>query len=76
MNDLLQCNQAEAKILSYKLDKIKKHIEKRMETVDAIAKNELQAILMIISQYEIVPADWSLKDPLVIIPDEVKDDVQ
>lgn len=76
MNDLLQYNQAEATILSYKLDKIRKHIEKRMETVDAITKNELQAILMIISQYEVVPAGWSLKDPLVIIPDEVKDDVQ
>ena len=69
MNNSIVELQAEVKILSYKLDKIRAHINNRLEIVDPITKNELQAILGFISLYEIVPSDWEISEPLVNIPE-------
>lgn len=69
MNILQQC-QAESVILSYKLDKIRNYIESRIKIVDPIAKNELSVILNMISEFETVPAGWSLETPLVPLNEE------
>ena len=60
---------AEIKVLEYKLDKIRKHISKRLNEVDPIMKAELASILDLISFYECVPADWKLDQPLVKLPE-------
>lgn len=67
---------AEAKVLYYKLDRIRNHIESRIDSgIDAITSAELVYILDMISAYETVPAEWELEKPLVPInniPKEVK----
>ncbi len=68
MTDSLIQAVSETKILSYKLDKIRNYILNRLEVVDPIAKNELKVILNFISNYEHVPADWTLINPLVNMP--------
>lgn len=69
MNNSIVQLSAETKILSYKLDKIRKYILNRLEIVDPITKNELKVILNFISNYEKVPVDWNLEQPLVDIPE-------
>lgn len=56
---------AELKVLEYKLDKIRLFINARKNIVDPIVRGELENILLLISKYEIVPADWKLETPLV-----------
>nr|DAW34215.1 MAG TPA: hypothetical protein [Caudoviricetes sp.] len=56
---------AELKVLEYKLDKIRLFINTRKNIVDPIVRGELENILLLISKYEIVPADWKLETPLV-----------
>ena len=63
--NVLQQNQAESIILSYKLDKIRNYIESRIKIVDPIVKNELLVITKMIAEYECVPAGWTLETPLV-----------
>lgn len=67
MNNVLMQQQAEVKILEYKLDRIRKHLNNRINIVDPVTKAELSAILGIICEYEIVPAGWNLETPLVPI---------
>lgn len=64
---------AENKILSYKLDNIRRYIENRMPNADTITKNEFKIILKMISKYEYVGPDWALEKPLVEIPTETED---
>ncbi len=56
---------AELKVLEYKLDKIRLFINTRKNIVDPIVRGELENILLLISKYEIVPANWKLETPLV-----------
>ncbi len=56
---------AELKVLEYKLDKIRLFINTRKNIVDPIVRGELENILLLISKYETVPADWKLETPLV-----------
>lgn len=67
MSEILQQAQAESIILSYKLDKIRKHINNRLINADPIVKNELLMIQSLISQYETVPSNWKLETPIVEI---------
>ena len=76
MGDLLQQSQAEATILSYKLDKIRNYIESRINNVDTITRNELSAIMNMISKYEIVESNWVLKKPLVELNDLEKENLE
>lgn len=64
---------AENKILSYKLDNIRRYIENRILNADAITKNEFKIILKMISKYEHVGPEWTLEKPLVEIPIETED---
>lgn len=66
MNDVLMQSQAETTVLEFKLDKIRTRLEERIKIADPITKAELQYILTMISEYEIVPAGWTLKKPFVI----------
>jgi len=70
MNDNLQYVIADNKILLYKLNKIRNHIESRSKIVDVVTKNELAVILDMISQFEVVPNDWTLDKPLVVKEEE------
>lgn len=70
MNDVLRQSQAESIILSYKLDKIRKHTNQRLSIVEPVTANELKTILNLISTFENVPANWSLEEPFVNIPAE------
>lgn len=65
MNDLLMQSQAETKVLEFKLDKIRTRLEERIKIADSITKAELQYILAMISEYETVPAGWTLEKPFV-----------
>lgn len=66
MNDVLMQSQAETTVLEFKLDKIRTRLEERIKIADPITKAELQYILTMISEYEIVPAGWTLEKPFVI----------
>lgn len=70
MSDLLNTSIAESKILSYKLDKIRNHINSRIPYVDPVVKTELNVILDIIKAYEFVPQNWELTKPLVEIKEK------
>lgn len=70
MSEILQQAQAESIILSYKLDKIRKHINNRLINADPIVKNELLMIQSLISQYETVPSNWKLETSIVEIPNK------
>ena len=70
MNNNLQYMIADNKILLYKLNKIRNHIESRSKIVDVVTKNELAVILDMISQFEVVPNDWTLDKPLVVKEEE------
>lgn len=70
MNDILMQSQAEATVLEFKLDRIRKRIEDRIGIVDPITKVELQVLLSMIAEYETIPAGWSLERPLVPANDE------
>ena len=70
MNNNLQYVIADNKILLYKLNKIRNHIESRSKIVDVVTKNELAVILDMISQFEVVPNDWTLDKPLVVKEEE------
>lgn len=56
---------AQVKILEFKLDSIRKYAKSRSNIVDPITKVELENILALISKFETIPHDWTLKDPLV-----------
>ena len=56
---------AQVQVLTFKLDCIRQHIERRMSVVDAVTQSELQYILDMIQRYEHVPASWSLDRPIV-----------
>lgn len=56
---------AQIKVLEYKLDAIREHIERRLSVVEGETNAELTYILGMISRYESVPASWSLQKPLV-----------
>lgn len=64
---------AELKVLEYKLDKIRLFINTRKNIVDPIVRGELENILLLISKYEIVPADWILETPLVTNLEDMED---
>lgn len=59
-NGIIQ-TKAELKILEYKLDSILKHINKRINIVDNITKNELLMIKNLITKYDEVPSNWQLE---------------
>ena len=62
---------AEVKVLEYKLDRIRTHINTRLSTTDdPIVENELKMILNLISNFETVPAGWKLSTPLVDVKKE------
>ena len=65
MNDVLMQSQAETTVLEFKLDKIRTRLEERIKIADPITKAELQYILTMISEYETVPASWTLEKPFV-----------
>ena len=56
---------SEVRVLTYKLDKIRTHIQNRLDVVDDITKSELEFILNLISKFEVVPADYELLSPIV-----------
>ena len=56
---------SEVRVLTYKLDKIRNHIQNRLEVVDDITKCELEFILNMISEFEVVPASYDLLSPIV-----------
>jgi len=56
---------ADNSVLSYKLDAIRSHIRKRLETVNGSAVGELNFILNIIERWETMPAGWKLTEPFV-----------
>ena len=58
-------SNAKTLVLLYKLDKIRNHIESRIEVVDPITKSELQFILNMIHKFEVVPENYKLTKPLV-----------
>ena len=70
MNDLLMQNQAEVKVLEFKLNRIRQRIEERLPIADPISKAELRYILHMISEFETVPAGWNLEKPFVIKEDD------
>ena len=57
--------RAECTILTFKLSKIRDHIERRLSVVEADVQAELNYILSMIGEYEHVPANWQLNRPLV-----------
>lgn len=68
---MIQQVMAEVKVLEFKLDSIRKHIDNRLKIVDPIVANELKTILALISKYEdSIPVGWSLDKPLVDIKAE------
>lgn len=68
---MIQQVMAEVKVLEFKLDSIRKHIENRLKIVDPIVANELKTILALISKYEdSIPVGWTLDKPLVEIKTE------
>lgn len=68
---MIQQVMAEVKVLEFKLDSIRKHIDNRLKIVDPIVANELKTILALISKYEdSIPVGWSLDKPLVDIKSE------
>ena len=66
MNDVLMQSQAETTVLEFKLNRIRTRLEERIKIADPITKAELQYILTMISEYETVPAGWTLEKPFVI----------
>ena len=63
-NGVIQ-TKAELKILEYKLDSILKHINKRIDIIDNITKNELLMIKNMIIKYDEIPSNWELKENFV-----------
>lgn len=63
---------AEAVVLSYKLDRIRSHIERRLSVVDDITSSELKYVLKMISDFETVPAEWQLQKPFVVKEEDKK----
>ena len=63
-NGVIQ-TKAELKILEYKLDSILKHINKRIDIVDNITKNELLMIKNMIIKYDEIPSNSELKENFV-----------
>ena len=66
MNDVLMQSQAETTVLEFKLNRIRTRLEERIKIADPITKAELQYILTMISEYETVPAGWTLEKPFII----------
>lgn len=68
-NDLVDSavpeNSAKTLVLLYKLDKIRNHIENRLEVVDPLTRSELEFILNMIHKFEEVPENFKTSKPLV-----------
>lgn len=58
---------AEATVLYHKLDRIRSHIRTRLEVVDPVTAAELNYILNMIEEWEYVPSNWTLSEPIVPI---------
>ena len=56
---------ANLRVLEFKLQRIKDHLEARLQVADGVTAVELKRILQMISEFEIVPAGWQLSKPLV-----------
>lgn len=67
-DSLIQAN-AKTKILEYKIDKIRTYILNKIDYVEPITKCEFKILLNKINEYELVPDNWELTNPLVEIPD-------
>lgn len=65
MSDILLQHQAEVKVLEFKLNRIRTRLKERIKLVDTITKNELEGILSMINEFETVPPNWQLEEPLV-----------
>ena len=61
----LESLTASLRVLEFKLARIRNHIENRLQVVDGSTAVELKRILQMISEFETVPAGWSLSKPLV-----------
>jgi len=56
---------ADVNVLNYKLDSIRNHCRKRLETIEGQSQGEIEFVLKLISKWEEVPAGWSLTEPFV-----------
>ena len=63
--DMLQSLMATKTVLEYKLQRIKDHINQRLQVAEGATAVELKMILKMIGEFEEVPAGWQLKAPLV-----------
>lgn len=61
----VQETNAKVLVLLYKLDKIRAHINNRLDVVDPVTKSELEFILNMIEKFEDVPKGYKLDKPLV-----------
>ena len=66
MNELM----ATVKILTFKLCRIRDHIERRLEIAEGDTAAELQYVLSMIAEYEQVPCGWQSDRPLVAEEDK------
>lgn len=65
MINLSNSTNAASRVLEYKLARLRDHIRTRMEVADSSTAVELQILLKMIGEFEVVPANWQLKEPLV-----------
>lgn len=56
---------ANLRVLEFKLQRIKNHLESRLQVADGPTAVELKRILQMIGEFETVPAGWQLSKPLV-----------
>ena len=61
---------AENRVLLYKLDKLRNHINSRIPLVNPQTKGEMEFMLKMIERFEDVPVSWELTEP--IVPDKNK----
>lgn len=61
----LESLTASLKVLEFKLERIRSHIESRLQVAEGPTAVELKRILQMIGEFEAVPAGWSLSKPLV-----------
>jgi len=69
-NEMYKQTLAESKILLFKLTSIKKHIIKRLTSVDPTMQADLKVILNMIDKYETIPNDWN--EELIVQSEEDK----
>lgn len=57
---------ANVKVLEYKLNRLRDHIESRLSALEGgPTEVELRVLLNMIKEFEVVPAGWQLTKPLV-----------